>query len=344
MNIAVVIVTYNSAQEIAPCLDACLSNEEGLITSIVVVDNHSEDETVAKVAGRPTVRLIANPVNRGFAAAVNQALAATSEDFILLLNPDATICGGLRALVAACSPTEVGASGGRLIGNDGREQRGFQVRRFPTVASLCFEALGLNRIWPGNPVNRHYRCLDLSTREAVDVDQPAGAFLLFRRSCWSVVGGFDEGYWPLWFEDVDFLRRVKAAGFRIRYEPQAVASHRGAHSLATLSWGSRQLYWYGNLLRYTALHFGLWGRLGVCLAVMVGAVLRAVTGMVQRRPARAIAVYGEVVRLAAATAAGVRVSLVPPGLRGGITQQFEECGSSSSLSLLRKSSLNAHDF
>ena len=77
--------------------------------------------------------------------------------------------------------------------------------------------LGLNRIWPGNPVNRRYRTA--SPNRLVDVEQPAGAFLMVRRSAWSALGGFDENFFPIWFEDVDFCKRLHDAGLKIVFLP-----------------------------------------------------------------------------------------------------------------------------
>ena len=136
-DIGIVIVTYNSAAEIGPCLEAAL----GSGAEIVVVDNASHDGTVAEVARRG-VPLIANPANRGFAAAVNQGFAALAQcPYILVLNPDAILATPLDALRDACARPGIAAAGGRLEDPQGRPQVGFMVRRFPTPAALAFEAL-----------------------------------------------------------------------------------------------------------------------------------------------------------------------------------------------------------
>ena len=67
-------------------------------------------------------------------------------------------------------------------------------------------------MWPGNPVNRRWRCHDLDLSVAQDVEQPAGACLLVRGSVWQELGGLDERFHPLWFEDVDFCQRLKQRG------------------------------------------------------------------------------------------------------------------------------------
>src|SRR6185437_16535759 len=95
-RVAIVIVTYNSAAEIGGCLDALAATE----TEVLVVDNASIDSTRDEVVARG-VRLIANPANAGFAAAVNLGVRATKAPLILSLNPDAHLVRGLDAM-AAC--------------------------------------------------------------------------------------------------------------------------------------------------------------------------------------------------------------------------------------------------
>jgi len=292
-RVAIVIVTHNSACEIGGCLDALqgLSDVE-----VLVVDNASADSTGAQVAPRGT-RLIANSKNSGFAAAVNQGVRATSAPLVLLLNPDAHLVRGLDALAARLETPETGAVGGMLVGDDGNPQSGFMARNLPTPTTLVFEVLGINRFWPKNPVNWHYRCLGINPMTTARVDQPACAFLMFSRTAWETVGGFDERFWPLWFEDVDFCARIQSAGFRIYYDPEGVARHSGSHSIRTLPLENRERYWYGSLLGYAEKHYRSSAFRGACGAVVVGALFRGVAAF-PRVGLKAFAVYGGVIGLA----------------------------------------------
>ena len=292
-NIGIVIVTYNSTPDIGPCLDAALATG----AELVVVDNASKDGTGAEVKRR-NVRLITNQSNAGFAAAVNQGVRALSAPLLLLLNPDAIIQSGLEHLRDACDDPQTAAAGGTLVNSLGERQVGFMVRRFPSPAALCMESLLLNRLWPRNPVNWHYRCLDLDYSVPIEVEQPAGAFLMIRRDAWERLGGFDESFYPLWFEDVDFLKRAKESGYRICYAPGAVAEHTGGHSIQKISLEFRQFYWYRSLLKYAAKHFPPGSEKAVCLAVIIGSFLRTLLGIPYQRSLKPIAVYGKVVRLA----------------------------------------------
>jgi GT2 family glycosyltransferase len=172
------------------------------------------------------------------------------------------------------------------------------VRRLPTPAALILEALLLNRLWPGNPVNRRYRGLDWDTGVRIEVEQPAGAFLMIRREVWKELGGFDEGFFPLWFEDVDLCRRVIDRGYRLYYVPEAVAKHTGAHSIARLPVELIRFYWYCSLLRYSAKHFRPVSHRAVCAAVIAGSFLRMIGGSASEGSRKSIAAYGKVVRLA----------------------------------------------
>lgn len=291
-DIGIVIVTYNSEAEIGRCLDAATRTG----AEVVVVDNGSWDATCREVARWP-VRLISNPDNRGFAAAVNQGIRSLSTPFVLLLNPDAVILTSIEPLRACCSRPSVAGAGGKLVDAHG-PQTGFMVRRLPSPLALICEALLINRLWPGNPVNWHYRCLGLDDSAEQEVEQPAGAFLMIRRDIWEALGGFDEEFHPLWFEDVDFARRAKDGKYRMYYVPQVVAEHTGGHSIPKISVEFRQFYWYRSFLRYTSRHFDVWPARGVCLAVMAGSIPRMIAGIVLNRSWKPVAIFGRIIRLA----------------------------------------------
>src|SRR5664279_4200407 len=104
-DIGIIIVTYNSGEEIGACLEAAAASG----AEIVVVDNASQDDTVAEVRRRG-VRLIANAENRGFAGAVNQGFGVLNSPYVLLLNPDAVMQSSLEPLRQACDlPGAAGA-------------------------------------------------------------------------------------------------------------------------------------------------------------------------------------------------------------------------------------------
>jgi GT2 family glycosyltransferase len=292
-DIGIIIVTYNSAAEIGPCLDAAIASG----AETVVVDNASEDSTIEEVSRRG-VRLIANTENRGFAAAVNQGFKEIKNPYVLLLNPDAVILSSLEPLRQACDLPNSAGAGGQLVDADGRPQIGFMVRGLPTPAALVLEALLLNRCWPANPVNRRYRCLNWDSSSRSVVEQPAGAFFMVRHAVWQELGGLDEGFFPLWFEDVDFCGRIRDRGLSLYYVPEAVAKHTGGHSLPRLPLEMRLIYWYRSLLRYSAKHFHPFAFRAVCLAVVMGSFLRGIAESAGHRSLKPLEAYGRVASLA----------------------------------------------
>jgi N-acetylglucosaminyl-diphospho-decaprenol L-rhamnosyltransferase len=272
--------------------------------STVVVDNASADRTVDLVRARGAAKLIANSQNRGFAAAVNQGAREAASNFVLVLNPDTRLLTALDTLVEATE--RHGLAAGRLVDVNGDTQAGFTIRRFPTPASLIFELLGINRLWPSNPVNRKYRYLDRDLNQPGPVEQPAGAFLMFRKDVWQKLNGFDEGFYPVWFEDVDFCRRAVDSGYEIAYVPSVVAQHKGGDSVSRISRQQRASYWCVSLLTYAVKHFHPGPFRGICAAVVLSSVPRMVAEMISQRTLSSVVTYCNIMRFAG-------LCLVSPG-------------------------------
>ncbi|MGE5207626.1 MAG: glycosyltransferase family 2 protein [Chlamydiota bacterium] len=267
-----IVVAHNSGSYVKDCLAAIPSEWE-----ILLIDNGSEPGTAYRGESQErSVKYIRNQENLGFAGAINQGVALTTAPVVVALNPDAvTASNSLDKLAKTLAKPGVGAAGGLLLGGDGRPQKGFVVRCLPTLASSLSEVLLLNRLWPSNPWNSRYRCLNFDYSVAQEIEQPAGAALAFRREAWGSIGGFDEQFYPVWFEDVDFCRRLRERGWKIQFCPQALFRHAGAHSVSRLPFGQRQLYWYGNLLLYFRKHHSAWAVRALRVGVVVGMLLRS---------------------------------------------------------------------
>ena len=287
INSTAIIVTYNSEAAVG----AAVRSAKWAGLKVVVVDNASTDASteVARAAGADEI--IVNVENLGFAGGVNRGFAALGEEAqcVVLLNPDAEITTPVDALLESCWVH--GGACGMLQDVEGKPQTGFQLRRFPHPLTLALEVLGINRAWPGNPVNRSYRYFDLDFGRSQIVEQPAAAFLVVRRDVWVALGGFDVQFHPVWFEDVDFCKRLKTKGFSIEYVPSAVARHVGGHSVGKLPYTKRLTTWYASLLKYGQKHFSSAGLRVTAAAVLFGAVPRCVLGICEERNVRPIAVW-----------------------------------------------------
>lgn len=316
LAVAAVIVTFHSADVIDQCLQAvaganAMSSADSQMTAIVV-DNGSQDGTVERVRPQAGVRVIANGQNRGFAAAANQgAREAGDAGFVLLLNPDACPLTGIDALVDACRVH--GLAAGKLVDSAGRAQAGFNLRRLPTPAALLFEILGINRLWPSNPINRRYREIGRNLDEPGPAEQPAGAFLMVRKDVWEKLGGLDERFHPVWFEDVDFCRRARDAGYRIEYVPAVTALHQGGHSVGRVPAGCRAVYWCVSLLRYSGKYFHPVAFRGICLGVVLSSVPRMAAAAIAARSFLPLLSYLKIMRFAGAC------FLSPANLRKTVT-------------------------
>lgn len=298
-----IIVTYNSVESMVPCLQA-LAHED---CEIVVVDNNSQDDTVRRaqgVAGIASLQVIRISRNIGFGAAVNQGVRAASGDVLLILNPDAIAePGAVSALMRCIGAAAAAAAGGALLESDGQPQRGFVFRTLPTLSTLICEVLLINQLWPNNPVNRHYRCLDADYSRPQEVEQPAGACLAITREAFDAVRGFDPLFSPVWFEDVDLCKRLIDGGGKIVYCPSARFRHSGAHSVGKMAFDEKQRYWYENMLRYAGKHFSHWQRFVLRIGIVKGMLLRSIATLFGRGPAEvskgdAIAAYWHVCRIA----------------------------------------------
>lgn len=280
-RIAVVVVAFHSRTELPVCLAAL----RGIVAQAVVVCNDAGESADADLRQHHAwVTWIDNPVNVGFAAAVNQGLAATQADYVLLLNPDCEVLSDLAPMVDACEIPGVAGAGGLLVGADGIPQTGFFARSLPSAWALACESLGINRLWRRNPVNRRYRLLDLDPEVECEVEQPAAAFLMLRRDAWESLAGMDERFHPAWWEDVDLCRRLADAGYSLRYVPGAVARHAGGHSVQSLCLQRRLQAWYGGMLRYSGKHHSPGAYRRVRIAVLVGLTLRGLLSRLAGTP------------------------------------------------------------
>ncbi len=288
---AVIVVTYNSSSHIDRCLDSLKSH--GLGWPVIVVDNGSTDGTQQLLRlSHPSVALLTPSANLGFAGGCNAGVAkAGSVDFYLFLNPDVILQGGaLEKLIATARERGAGAVGAQLTDSRGRYQHGFAVRGLPTPWFLALDLLLVNHLWPRNPAASRVRIPSFDPSRDQLVEQPAGACLLVASRAFTEIGGFDDQFHPLWFEDVDLCRRLKDRGFKIWYCSAARVLHAGGHSLGTVSPFEAKAFWYANLVRYAEKHFGRsWAR-ALRGLVVIGTLLRGLITLVHWRARDAQAV------------------------------------------------------
>jgi GT2 family glycosyltransferase len=221
-DVAVVIVTYNSAHVAPALLDSLPAALDGCRADVVVVDNASTDGTADALERRGDCRVIRS-ANVGYAAGINRGVReAAPADGILVLNPDVRLSPGfVPQLLAGLRRPGAGVVAPQVRSEDGRLD--FTLRREPTVR----RALGLN--WTKSPMFSEYVGKPEEYLHSHTVDWAVGAVLLISRACFDAVGGWDESYF-LYSEETDFCLRARDLGYRTSYLPDAVAVHIGGQS------------------------------------------------------------------------------------------------------------------
>jgi GT2 family glycosyltransferase len=280
LDLSVLVVTYNSRAFVDDCIESVVRTVTRHRCEILVADNASDDGTADHVrASHPGVRVIDMGANTGFAAANNRACAASSGRHVVLLNGDAVASdGALDALVdfLDAHPT-AGVVAPRLLNPDGTDQG--TARAFPTPAAAVWGRRSpLTRLLPRNRFSRRYLVgREHRGDEPFEVDWVSGACLMVPRRIVDEVGDLDTGFFMYW-EDADWCRRIKDAGYRVWCVPAARVVH--AEGGSRRGWPARQVrHFHRSAYRYYAKHHlrGLRRPLrplaGVTMAVRAGVVI-----------------------------------------------------------------------
>jgi hypothetical protein len=222
-DVTIVIVSFNTKNELDACLASLASAPPAARHDIVVVDNASSDGTPAVLRQRwPGVRLIEAGRNLGFAGANNLGIAAASSEFVLLLNSDTVVpAGAIDTLIGAlASDPEAAAAGPRLVDASGRVELSFgaMISPFAELRQKIILRLYERRL----PAAVRY--LDRRTSVRHHPDWVSGACLLVRRADAVAAGLLDDRYF-LYAEDVDFCAALRANGRRILFTPETQVVH-----------------------------------------------------------------------------------------------------------------------
>ena len=247
LDLSVVIVNWNLCRLLLDCLRGLPAAASGLAYDATVVDNASHDGSPEMVSAEfPDVRLIRNSENLGFARANNQGIRLAAGRYILLLNNDTILPpGALTGLVRFMDEhPDSGAAGPRLLRPDGTAQP-YAFGGDPTPAYLLRRGL-VRLLWRRPP---H----DWATERVQEVDWVSGACLLARGQAVAQVGLLDENIF-MYFEDNDWCLRLRQAGWKVYYDPQAEIVHLGGQSLAQNP-AARASY-YRSLAYFYGKHYG----------------------------------------------------------------------------------------
>jgi N-acetylglucosaminyl-diphospho-decaprenol L-rhamnosyltransferase len=228
-TLAAVVINYDSGYHLRNCLAELTAATGEVPADLIVVDNASTDESLSGVAqDYPVVQLVENPENVGYGTACNQGFRTTDAQFVCFLNPDVVPePGSLSAMAAAMAANpEVGVLGPRLNNPDGSRYPSCRV--IPNLSVAVGHAI-LGLLTENNRFTRAYQLLDGDHAIEREVDWVSGAAMMVRREAFEHVGGFDESYF-MYVEDVDLCSRLRHAGWKALYFPQAQMMHHVAGS------------------------------------------------------------------------------------------------------------------
>jgi hypothetical protein len=255
-DLTIVIVNYKVRDLVRRLLASIYGQVKGVSFEVFLVDNASGDGIAALCAREfPEVRVIQNERNLGFARANDQAIAAARGRHVLLLNPDTELREDApSAMVAFADAHPDAAVVGCAIRNpDQSIQR--SVLAFPTLASQAMILLKLHHLFPRSGALRRYFLPDFEYGKDARVDQVMGAAFLMTRSGLDRLGPLDERFF-IWFEEVDWCKRAKDAGFDVWYLSGPSVVHHGAQSFGQVFAPRRQRYYDDSLATYFLKHEG----------------------------------------------------------------------------------------
>ncbi|MCC6586648.1 MAG: glycosyltransferase family 2 protein [Bryobacterales bacterium] len=255
MTLSIVIICWNDWHFLKACLSSLLTDTYGVDYEIIVSDNGSTDGSVERVRECfPSVRVIENGANVGFAKGNNAGIREAVGEYILILNPDTVVHPGSlsRWLMFADRHPEAGAFGCRVLNPDGSYQE--SARPFPTIGRALLSALYLRPLARFGKLFQSDRYYGWAGDTERTVDWQSGCCVMFRSHILKSLGGFDERFF-YHYEEVDLCRRVWKAHYTVRYTPTVTITHWGGQSVGRFPLRFA-LETSRNRYRYFYKHFG----------------------------------------------------------------------------------------
>jgi GT2 family glycosyltransferase len=226
--VSAIVLNYRTGRDAWKCVQALLNQTIADRIEILIVDNHSDDDSIGylrnRSRGHANIRILEVARNSGYGQGNDLGIRHARGEYILIINPDNELePTGLERLVAAMEKDpSIGILAPKLVHEDGSIRDSF--RTFPTMADLFIKRTPfLRALFPARM--KRYLQHDQNASLTRDVDWVAGACLLMHRSFYGELGGFDPRFF-LFFEDTDLCRRCRQLGKKIIYFPRAQAADR----------------------------------------------------------------------------------------------------------------------
>jgi GT2 family glycosyltransferase len=252
--ISVVTVNYKTIDYTLKMLESLFANHTDGI-EVFVVENGSGDDMSEIKKRFPQVKLIESEENLGFAGGCNLAIKESVGDYVTLINPDIIFEDDALYQMRdkMNQQTDVGIGGVSLKNIDGSQQA--CVWSFPTPVDQLLLLFKINHVLPNLKPFKQWLMKGFDYTKSTDVDQVMGAFFCIRREMIEQVGMLDDGFF-IWYEEVDYCRRVKNTGWRVRYFADISARHKKGSSFDRVPTIKKQNILRKSIRRYMFKHYG----------------------------------------------------------------------------------------
>ncbi len=274
IDVSIGIAHRNNRDLLHNCVKSIFDSVESASIEVIVVDNASTDGSAEAVAQAfPAIRVLRNEVPRGYGASNNQAFAASSGRYFLVLNNDTLFTPRVLETLIAFSERQPGAGciACRILNTDGTLQHSCSYR-FDLWNQIYDDLVPINLL--ARRSRFRSRMFHWDHNEVREVDVVLGAFMLFPREVYAQIGGFDETF-EFFVEEFDICERVRRAGRRVMFTPDAVITHLGGQTFEAepvrhyiTSQQSRQ--------RYFRKHYGAWQAYFLRATALAGVCIRLV--------------------------------------------------------------------
>ncbi len=275
--VSVIIVNWNTKELLRDCLRSVIDESGRVTLETIVIDNASTDGSVEMVRSEfPSVKLITNTTNEGFARPNNKGMECSSGEFVFLLNSDAVLTkGSLGTLVDFMKQTGVaGACGPMLLYPDGTLQK--SVKGFPTLWTHFCDMAGLDRIFPRSRVFARGEMPYFSYDTTAEVDHTMAAAFLVRREVIARIGMLDERF-RIYYNDMDWCYRMKSAGWKIFFVPASRVVHHLGRTVEKINQDfSHFEELHNNVMLFYQKHYGRWSVIAYKGLLFLGFLPRSV--------------------------------------------------------------------
>ncbi len=264
IDVSVIIVSFNTRKLTLGCINSVIDSTEGITYEIVVIDNLSKDGSVddilrlKKKKSEIRIKFFANKENLGFAKAVNQGISNSVGKYILLLNSDTVIPKGAikKLLDFTDKKSDAGVVGTKLLNADGSVQA--SCFHFPTIKRAILQYFFGKK--------NYFEKYAPDTKNYTAVESVVGAVFLITPNALNKVGLLNDRYF-MYFEDLDYCRRVKKAGLKVYYYPLVAIKHLHGASGKSIATESNQ---WRRLIPSSKVYHGLIGHYLLTIVLWLG--------------------------------------------------------------------------